>query len=130
MRTPLGIVNMLMGLVFVVGAMVQWNDPDPIAWILMYVAAAVACGAFRRAGWARYVALVTAVVAIGWAALVISEMPRWVSPSQMFEPMESHGGAVELAREVWGLGIIALWMLLLVWAGRAPHSRSVLPKVS
>jgi hypothetical protein len=124
MRTPLGIVNLLMGLLFVVGAVVQWHDPDPIGWILMYAAAALACGAFRRVGWARHVALATAGVAIAWGALVLSEMPRWVTPSQMFEPMESRGGAVELAREVWGLGIIAVWMLLLVWAGRKQQSKT------
>ncbi len=112
------IANIGMGVLFAIGAMVQWNDPDPLGWILVYMAAAIACGTFRRFSWAWLLALVTAIVAISWGAWIVADMPRWVTPSQMFEPMQSRGGAVELAREAWGLGIIALWMLLLVWAGR------------
>lgn len=107
-----------MGLLFLAGAVVQWNDPDPLGWILMYLAAAVACLGFRRGAWARPMAILTLVAATAWAAWIMANMSHWVPPSQMFEPMESRGGAVEMAREAWGLAIIALWMLLLVWAGR------------
>lgn len=119
MGKPLAFANAVMGLLFLVGAIVQWNDPDPLGWILIYLSAAFACATFRRIPWSRHTALVTAVAGFAWGARIVSEMPRWVTPSQMFEPMESRGGAVELAREVWGLGIIVLWMLLLAWQAKS-----------
>lgn len=122
MGTPLKIANILMAALFVVGAIVQWNDPDPAGWIAIYVAAALACGAAGRASWAVYVAVITAVAGVAWGGRIASEMPRWVTPTQMFEPMESRGGAVELAREVWGLGIIVLWMLFLIWKSKPRKS--------
>tara|TARA_R110002073_G_scaffold142117_3_gene293717 strand:+ start:80535 stop:80921 length:387 start_codon:yes stop_codon:yes gene_type:complete len=118
MRTPFAIANTALGALFVVGAILQWNDPDPLGWMLMYLAAAAASLAHGRVAWARPLAVASAGVAIAWGAWGISQMPTWVPLSQMFEPMESMGGAVEMAREVWGLAIIAVWMLVLVWTGR------------
>ncbi len=118
MGALLRIANVAMGLLFLMGAAVQWNDPDPLGWILIYSGAALACAVFRRVSWARWVASATAVAGIAWGARIGSEMPRWVAPSQMFEPMERYGGAVEMAREFWGLSIIVLWMNVLIWSGR------------
>ncbi len=105
--------SVAMGLLFLCGALVQWNDPDPLGWIVMYSAAALASGVAGRVRWARLAAAACGAAALGWGLRIATEMPTWVAPARMFEPMESHGGAVEMAREVWGLGIIALWMLLL-----------------
>lgn len=124
------IAAIAMGLLFLVGAVVQWNDPDPLGWIAMYTTAAVASGAAGRVRWARCLAAACAVAAFGWGLRIATQMPAWVPPSQMFEPMESLGGAVEVAREVWGLGIIALWMLLLVVAQKDKKSTPGREKVS
>jgi len=114
----LGIATLLVGLLFVGGAAVQYNDPDPLRWIAMYLAAAIACFAFRRTSWASTLAAVTGVVALLWGLTLAIGLPRWVAPATLFEPMKSLGGAVEVAREMWGLLLIFLWMLLLVWRRR------------
>ncbi len=112
-----------MGGLFLFGAAVQWNDPDPLAWIALYLVAAIACFGVGRGAWARFTAAACAVSAIAWGARIAVDMPRWVPPARMFEPMESMGGAVELAREVWGLGIMAVWMLLVLYLGRHREPR-------
>ena len=70
-----------------------------------------------RGSWV--LALAVALVALGWALRIAFEMPEWVAPGEMFEAMESKGGAVEMAREVWGLAIMALVLLWIAWSARA-----------
>lgn len=64
-------------------------------------------------------ALAVAAIALGWAVYIAVEMPVWVPPSEMFEAMESKGGAVEMAREAWGLAIVALVLVWVAWSARA-----------
>lgn len=116
-RRQLGI-NLVFAMVFALGAAVQYNDPDPLQWICIYLAAAlssVAWGRIRRI-WAM--AALVAAAALVWAVWIGFEMSEWVRPDHMFEPMESRGGAVEQSRELWGLALIAGWMLWLAILGR------------
>jgi hypothetical protein len=123
MGKPFTIANALMGVLFFAGAAVQYNDPDPLGWVAIYLAAAACCVAFRRHRLAGLAASMTAAAAIAWSVRIYTEMPRWVAPAQMFEPMESYGGAVEMAREATGLAIIAAWMLVLAWRRERPGAQ-------
>jgi len=117
MKSALAIANAMMGLLFVTGAALQFNDPDPWRWIAIYSLAALACGSAGRASWSKWVAAGAASASLLWAASLALQMHYWVSPRQMLEPMHAYGGAVELAREMWGLVIIGMWMLLLARRG-------------
>ena len=89
-----------MGLLFVVGAVVQLNDPDPAVWIFMYL-----CTAFLSFGVAFGRAMVRPMIALAsvagvwgcWLALgVLGEQP-------IFE---------EEGREMMGLAIICGWLAI------------------
>ena len=110
----LATVNLIVGLVFVLGAGLQYNDPDPLGWAAIYLGAGLSCALWRRTPRAWLLAALVALAALGWAAVLFLHMPAWVNPVQMFESMQSYGGAVELNREFWGLALILSWMLLLV----------------
>lgn len=116
-----GWINGLVSLLFVVSAVLQWNDPDPFGWIAIYLAGALACWVPRLhpRGW--LVTLGVAAVAIGWAI--------WLSPilaemrfDDLMDKMKAETPRIERSREFLGLAIVALWMLVVAWRHR-PRSR-------
>lgn len=112
-REHIQAVNLVLAILFVVGAGLQLNDPDPWAWVGIYLAAAAACLLWGRFSRAWLLAAAVAAGSLAWAALIAADVPTWVSPARLVEPMETMGGAVEMEREIGGLGILALWMLVL-----------------
>ncbi len=97
--------TVLMGVVFLAAAAVQWNDPDPMRWIAFYVAAGAISvyAAFRRPHWLLPGAM--AVVALVWLA---GSAPGAV---QSGEPLG------EQSRELAGQAVVLIWMGVLAWLG-------------
>lgn len=105
--------NLLMAALFVFGAAVQLNDPDPLRWIAVYLAGAGACLlAYRRPEALALPALV-ALVCLAWAASLSPHVVGRVPFLEMFGAWEMKNLAVEESREMYGLLIIAGWMLVL-----------------
>jgi hypothetical protein len=114
------LLNLTMALLFAFAAALQYNDPDPIPWIAVYLAAAAVslAAAFGRRI-PRGVLAAVAVIAIGWAALIAFGGPAASEYGRMFDAWEMKSPAVEEAREVSGLMIEAAWMaVLFIRAGR------------
>lgn len=103
---------------FVLSAVLQYNDPDPLQWIAIYgLAAAVCVGyAFRKpiaipAG----AALLTSLI---WAGYIYSQTRGQLHPEQMFNDFHMTQPYVEEAREIGGLLIVSAWMAVLLVAER------------
>jgi hypothetical protein len=98
---------------FLTGAAVQYNDPDPLRWIAIYGAAAVASllSAFNRI----HIAVPCVVGGIGlvWALLLAPGVVGKVSFAELFQSVQMQNAAVERGREMGGLLIVALWMTIL-----------------
>jgi len=92
--------DIIFGLVFIYAVIVQYNDPDPLRWMLIYGGAAVAC-LIPRIRW--YLPAIVAVVALVW---MITTLPA------IFEARDFTG--TEIEREAGGLLIVSIWMLDLV----------------
>ena len=107
---------------FVLAAGLQYNDPDPWAWIAIYAAAAAVSWWCRGRSRQPIPALLVGAFATLWA---LSLLPgaQGVEFLDLPQPMHTKGGAVEVAREVGGLGIVAVWMLALATKNRAALSR-------
>jgi len=90
----------------------QYNDPDPIRWMLIYGSAAVACAILP----ARRVFVVPAVavglIAAIWGAYLGHQVKDMLEMSDLFLKMHEKGGAVEVGREAGGLGLVAITLLL------------------
>jgi hypothetical protein len=108
------ILNYVMAACFLFSVIVQYNDPDPIVWMLIYGLAAVACG-FAIAGRLNWMfpALV-GIVALAWALTLAPNVIGKVAFSELFEAFEMKDERVEVAREFGGLLIVAFWMAALV----------------
>ena len=112
------LLNAAMALLFLFGAVVQYNDPDPLRWMAMYVAAAVACAlamAKRLRWW--FAAMIGAVALVWAASLAPAAFPNVRIP-EMFAAWEMANERVEEGREMYGLLIIAIYMTVLVAARR------------
>ena len=110
------LANGIMLLMFVFAAVVQVNDPDPIPWIGIYAAAAAVCGLEVRRRTPIWVPLVVALVALVWAGSLYvraSEVPI----GSLFAEWEMRDLRIEEAREMYGLAILGVWMLLVAGVG-------------
>lgn len=102
-----------MVLVFVLSAAVQLNDPDPATWIALYLLAAGVTVLFivGRIRW--WVPLGITIATMGWAASIAPSVVGRVPFGDMFRAWEMRDIGIEESREMYGLLIVAAWMLVL-----------------
>ena len=112
-----------MALLFLFGAAVQYNDPDPLLWMAIYVAAAIACvlAMFNRLRW--WMAAIVAAVALLWAVTFIPATFPNVRIAELFGAWEMANTRIEEGREMYGLLIIATYMAVLAIATRRRRVR-------
>ncbi len=116
-NTHMKILYWVVAILFLLFAAVQYNDPDPIQWMLLYGGTAVhfalaALGRpYRPALW------LWLAVALVWAASLAPNFINWLRmglPS-IVQTMKAEVPWVELAREFLGLLLVAAgcgWLLM------------------
>ena len=97
---------------FLFSAVVQFNDPDPLTWIGIYCAAATVCALEMRRRLPAWAPVAIAVISIVWAGS-LSYRARDVPISSLFAAWEMQNFRIEEAREMYGLAIVAVWMLVI-----------------
>ena len=119
---PLRVLTVLMALCFLLAVALQYNDPDPVQWMAIYGAAALACVlALARRLW-RWYAVGVAVVAAVWAATLAPAVIGHVAPRDLFGKAGMLTPRVEEAREMLGLVIVVVWMAVLTaWGAPSGH---------
>ncbi len=112
-------LHLLFGLLFFFGALVQYNDPDPLRWMAIYLLAAVACllAVLRKLKW--WFAALIALVALGWAATLAPSVFPNVRAAEMVAAWEMKNSRIEEGREMYGLLMIGVWMTVLAVTLRA-----------
>jgi len=122
MGRTFAIANGVLAALFLVSALLQFNDPDSLRWFAMYVAAAAACVvAWRvRGGWWAPAAI--GLVAVAWAVALSPILPD-LRFDDLAREMKAANPRIELSRELLGLLIIATWMIVLVVVSRRAHAR-------
>ena len=106
-----------MGVLLVFAAVVQYNDPDPYAWLVLYLAAA---GVSFAALWFPDLWKIPAVVAVGafvWAATLVPTVTQTSFPD-LFQSWEMMSREMEEGREFLGLLSVASWTTYLAHLGR------------
>ena len=115
----------LFGVLFVLGAAVQYNDPDGVLWAVWYAGAAAVCFlAARRPKEAAMGALILCLGSVAWGLAIVRGGMDPITLADLFGSFEMKDEGVEKWREVGGLGIIAAWMLIMALEGlrRVPGS--------
>lgn len=112
-RKAVRIAALAFALLFIFSAIVQYNDPDPFLWIILYVTAAVACLVFFVNRFTVILGLVLGVIYLAGAI--------WVWPEQ-FEGVNIGSGDIEnieRGREALGLIIVSGVMFFFAWKSRS-----------
>lgn len=110
--------NAAMFLAFVFGAVVQYNDPDPLLWILVYLSAAGA-SLVALLGSTRWE--IPALVGAGtliWGLTIAPRVIGQVPFMSMFGAFEMANLGIEESREMYGLFMIAGWCILVASMAR------------
>ena len=107
------VADVLFLLMFAFSVVVQLNDPDPLPWMLIYGAAALACllSLLGKLPW--QFAVVTGIIALAWAATIAPRVIGEVPFLDMFADFEMKDIGVEESREMYGLILIGGWMSIL-----------------
>lgn len=104
--------NYLMIAVFVLAVIVQYNDPNPLRWMLIYGTACLVCIMFalKKLHW---ITAFTVVFISGiWALLKIPDLTV-TGFQHMLDEVRMIQTGVEAAREFLGLLIIFTWVTVL-----------------
>ena len=108
------VANWLMIAAFLFSVAVQYNDPDPIRWMLVYGLAALACVLKLRGRLPWQFPAALGAAAFGWAASIAPRVIGKTTFGDMFQSFHMINAVVEEAREMGGLLIVAAWMGVLV----------------
>jgi transmembrane protein TMEM220 len=105
-------IQWVMAAAFVFSVAVQYNDPDPLPWMGIYGAAAVASAwaALRPRGYPWPFPAVVGAVALVWSFFLLPQVVGKVRLPELFASWEMKSPRVEVAREAGGLLIVAAWM--------------------
>lgn len=103
-----------------VSAALQYNDPDPVRWIAIYLAAGAAAVAVLVRPRAWPAAIAVALVAAAWGIALWWGVAGVVDASDLWRKMSEKGGKVEELREAGGLTIAAVGA---AWSALAAQRR-------
>lgn len=113
------ILSLSFGLLFVLFAAFQYNDPDPQVWIPIYGLAAVACFmVYAGVGQPWFYAVMGGFYVV---AAIYQWPPRF--EGFLFSEVGMRSLNIEMAREAGGLAICAAVMALLALLMRQPLRR-------
>jgi hypothetical protein len=110
------IVTILMGLLFLLAVAVQFNDPDPLQWMAIYGAAAVACALAVRGRLPGWLPVLVGAIAIAWAGTLLPNVWGRVRFTDLFREIGMDSASIEEGRETVGLLIVAAYMFVVYFA--------------
>jgi hypothetical protein len=111
------IANLILAVLFALFAAVQYNDPDPLHWMALYLFVAGVCGfaAFGKSN--KYVLWAGIAVCAVWLAFTLHDFIDWVKmgePSIVSE-MKATEPHIELTREFLGVAVCLIALIWQVW---------------
>ena len=103
-------------IVFDLSLIVQYNDPDPFAWMAIYGLATISCFIFSERTSSWFFSAFTGAIALVWSLLLFP--PLLASPDPLvwkdvFIDAAMKTSTVEYVREIGGLWIVLGWMGVL-----------------
>ena len=97
--------NIFLVILFVLFAVVQYNDPDPWAWIALYTFVAVVSGFAASGRYNRYVLLGGLAICLIWMITLVPDFISWIKMGAptITGSMKAEEPHIELTREFLGL---------------------------
>jgi Transmembrane family 220, helix len=113
--------NIILGILFLLFAAVQYNDPDSWNWILVYLFIAVVSFAAAKGYYHKGLLLIAQAGLLIWMAFLLPGFIDWIRSGMptIVDEMKTTKPHIEIVREFLGL-LLALLTLGFhyYWAGR------------
>ena len=105
---------------FALFALVQYNDPDPVRWILLYGGVSAQFGLAALGKASRAVSWLLLAVSLAWAATLLPDFINWIKMGEpsIVSSMKAEEPWIELTREFLGLLVAAAGCGFLIWKTR------------
>ncbi len=116
MRIP----ALIIALLFALFAVLQWNDPDPLVWILAYGAVALLWGLAATGRFYKMPTVAVAVVITVWMAMLVPGFVSWVDSGMpsIVGTMQAEAPHIEVVREFLGLLVALAAVVSLLRVGK------------
>lgn len=111
-------INIFLSILFLFAAVVQYNDPDPIPWMLVYGFSAIICGLYVWKPVFSFLPLLTGTISFIWLIfllVILQDTPDPIIWADVFGEAGMKTESIELTREILGLFIVCAWMGFLVF---------------
>ena len=107
------IFNWFLTALFALFAVVQFNDPDPIVWVIIYSSVAVISGFAAVGKYNKNVILTVIGICIVWMLTLVPGVVEWVNEGMpsITGSMKAESPYIEYLREFLGLFIMLLALL-------------------
>ena len=94
--------------------MVQYNDPDSLPWVAIYLSAAAMCLLVIRKQYLTWLPPVLLLVSLSWILVLLPSIVGQVSVTEIVASITMKTREVEEAREVGGLLLVAIWASMVM----------------
>ena len=113
------ITNLILAIVFLLFAIVQYNDPDPWLWIGLYSFIAIISGLAAFGKYNRYVIAFGIGFCVSYLLVLLPDFIAWLQggAESIVESMKAEKPHIELTREFLGL-FICLAVLIFHWKSK------------
>lgn len=113
------ITNIILSILFTIFAIVQYNDPDPWLWIVIYLFMALMAGLAAGNIFPSWVLRGGMVGCLIGLAMLLPDFIDWLSTGaeSITQSMKAEKPHIELTREFLGLLICAITLGFLLWQG-------------
>ena len=101
--------NIFFLVTYLLCAAVQYNDPDALHWITLYLSAAAMCAARLRKRLPEWLPRLLFIVSLLWMGTLLPNIIGQVSPRDVTASISMQTTGVEEAREIGGLFLVAFW---------------------
>ncbi|MEM9255123.1 MAG: transmembrane 220 family protein [Pseudomonadota bacterium] len=113
------VLNALFLMAYLMSAAVQYNDPDALPWIILYLTAAAMCVAQYRKNLPRWLPLLLLFISLVWIGWLLPNVVGQVTLGELVESISMRTEQIEEAREIGGLLLVTIWSAMLVqWRNR------------
>lgn len=115
------IFNLVLTVIFILFAAVQYNDPDPVLWISLYLAIALICGFAAYGKYNRWAVLLVMAACVYELSTLLPSFSQWVRDGMpsIIQSMKASSPYVELVREF--LGVAISFSVLIFQYARGRH---------
>ncbi|MBM4196254.1 MAG: hypothetical protein FJ197_04030 [Gammaproteobacteria bacterium] len=115
------IIDATFSLLFLLAAVLQYNDPDPLRWIILYACAALAAGLQAAARPQPLLVAGITGACLAWLSFLEESLRAFVARgdwSLLTATMTASDPLIEESRESLGLLLIAVWCCASLWRTR------------